>query len=435
MYLHTMKVRYLLKKRGKDTKRTHPIFIALYDGDQTELIYTGQRVKASEWEPTSRIPKDHAGEVYKEIEKVRRLVEKAKLTLELEDQLSTPLSVKSKYESLLSAQFEKQLQKEKVIKAGKKTIYALATDFCENLPDTAKQSTRKTIRISIQQFMDFLVNTGRKTMERQEFNEETIAAYSKYLLTKPHGKGGRKKVQGTKKGLASSTYNKRMKHLRQFLKAAKVEVTIKLRKVRKKQIIALTLDELQQLRAVDVTLHKDLLSHPYLQRAKDMFLLGCYTALRISDLKRINPTNSADGFIKLTTTKNNELFNMPIVPEAKEILECYNYRAPAISEQEVNRSIKKVCELAGINKLVEVTEDVGGRESTKTIPKYQLITSHVAGKTFITNAKELWGLDPAEVAGVVRKDLKTMLNHYFKPPVESAIQKMMHADKVQMKVA
>lgn len=65
-------------------------------------------------------------------------------------------------------------------------------------------------------------------------------------------------------------------------------------------------------------------------------------------------------------------------------------------------------------------------------PKHTQITLHISGKTFITNAKELWGLEPAEVAGIVRKDLKTMLNHYFKLPVESATRKMMNADKAQL---
>src|SRR5207245_791874 len=108
---------------------------------------------------------------------------------------------------------------------------------------------------------------------------------------------------------------------------------------------------------------------------------------------------------------------------------------PRISEQEVNRSIKQVCELAGIDTPIEWHFSRGGKEFTKVVPKFELITSHIAGKTFITNAKELWGLEPAEIAAITGKDFKNMLNHYFKAPVESATQKMLKADKALMKIA
>jgi integrase len=249
------------------------------------------------------------------------------------------------------------------------------------------------------------------------------------------GAGGRRKSSTQKKGLANTTYNKRMKHLGQFLKFICISIPIKLKKVRKRAIIALTVEELNRLQAVDVTLHKDKLSHPYLQRAKDMFLLGCFTSLRISDLKKINPTNSSRKFISLTTQKNNKVFRIPIVPEAAEILERNGFYPPRISAQEVNRSIKKVCELAQIDTPIEWHFSRGGKDLTKVVPKYELITSHIAGKTFITNAKELWGLEPAEVAAIVGKDFKNMLNHYFKAPVESATIKMLNAEKIQLKIA
>jgi len=126
---------------------------------------------------------------------------------------------------------------------------------------------------------------------------------------------------------------------------------------------------------------------------------------------------------------------MPIMKQAQAILSKYKGWAPKISEQEVNRSIKKVCEQAKINTPVEVEYTKGGKELIKTFKKYELISSHIAGKTFISNAKELWNLEPAEVAAIVRKDLRTMLNSYFRAPVESATLKMIAADKGQMKIA
>lgn len=428
-----MKTRFLLKRRGKGP--THPIYIGLYDGDQTEIIYTGHRITLKEWDSKVRLPKNHSGEIFREIDKIMKDVNKAKLKLEVDDKMITPFTVKQAYESQTDKRADMQKGLEKTLKAGKKTIYWLAEQFCsEHLPDV-EESTKETLRISINQFLAYLEKSGNKTLEKSEFSEEVINGYGEYLLTKMQGAGGRTRKSTQKKGLANTTYNKRMKHLGQFLRSININIPIKLKKVRKRAIIALSADELKRLEAVDVTKHKDKLSHTYLQRAKDMFLLGCFTSLRISDLKRINPTNSAGGFISLTTQKNNKVFRIPIVPQANEILKRNGFYPPKISEQEVNRSIRQVCELAGIATPIEWHFSRGGKELTKVVPKYELITSHIAGKTFITNAKELWGLEPAEIAAIAGKDFKNMLNHYFKAPVESATQKMLQVDKALMKIA
>jgi hypothetical protein len=428
-----MKTRFLLKKRGKGP--AHPIYIGLYDGDQTEIIYTGHRIEWKDWDANDRLPKNQSGEIFREIDKVMKAVKKAKLRLEADDQPITPFTVKQAFESQIEKQIENQKQKETAMKAGKKTIYRLAEQFRDEHLPGVEESTKTTLKISINQFLGYLEKSGNKTLEKAELNEEIINEYGEYLLTKMQGAGGRKRRSTQKMGLANTTYNKRMKHLGQFLKSINIIIPIKLKKVRKRAIIALSVEELRKLEEVDVTKHKDKLSHLYLQRAKDMFLLGCFTSLRISDLKRINPTNSAGGFISLTTQKNNKIFKIPIVPQANAILKRNGFYPPRISEQEVNRSIKQVCELAGIKTPIEWHFSRGGKEFTKVVPKYELITSHIAGKTFITNAKELWGLEPAEVAAIAGKDFKNMLNHYFKAPVESATVKMLNADNTKMKVA
>lgn len=422
-----------MKKRGKGP--THPIYIGLYDGDETEIIYTGHRIAIKEWDKKDRLPKNQSSETFREIEKVLKAVNKAKLRLEADDQPITPFTVKQAYEAQTDKQAENQKGLEHAMKAGKKTIYGLAEQFRnDHLPDV-EESTKETLRISINQFLDYLEKSGNKNLEKSEFSEEVINGYGEHLLTKMQGSGGRTRKSTSKKGLANTTYNKRMKHLGQFLRSININIPIKLKKVRKRAIIALSVEELKKLEAVDVTQHKDKLSHTYLQRAKDMFLLGCFTSLRISDLKRINPTNSAGGFISLTTQKNNKIFRIPIVPQAHEILKRNGFYPPKISEQEVNRSIRQVCELAGIDTPIEWHFSRGGKEFSKVVPKFELITSHIAGKTFITNAKELWGLEPAEIAAIAGKDFKNMLNHYFKAPVESATQKMLQVDKALMKIA
>jgi hypothetical protein len=99
--------------------------------------------------------------------------------------------------------------------------------------------------------------------------------------------------------------------------------------------------------------------------------------------------------------------------------------APKISEQHLNKEIKKVCKAANITKIITARTNKAGLDVEVQVPKHDLITSHTASKTFITLAPARFGLDPAEIAAIVGKDLKTLLNHYFQLPKESAIRKMM----------
>jgi hypothetical protein len=67
-----------------------------------------------------------------------------------------------------------------------------------------------------------------------------------------------------------------------------------------------------------------------------------------------------------------------------------------------------------------------------TKPKHELITSHIAGKTFITLAPKLWNLSPAEIAAIVGKNVQTLLKHYFGDQGDEAREKMIRYDQMQL---
>ena len=159
-----------------------------------------------------------------------------------------------------------------------------------------------------------------------------------------------------------------------------------------------------------------------------MFLLGCYTALRVSDLKRITPSAIQDEELVITTKKNSEHLIIPILPETKVILQKYNNCSPPISEAVLNLNIKKVCEMAGITSNIKVTTKKAGLKIDKDYPKFKLISSHIAGKTFISLAPEKWKMQPHEIAAITGKNIQTLLNHYFKRDSASAKQKMKSSD-------
>jgi integrase len=320
----------------------------------------------------------------------------------------TPFTVKQEYERQQKQQEDTQRGKEKVDKLGLKTIVKLADKYTTDKLFGFRPSTQKAVKESINQFKVFLKKTGQLTLERRDLDREIIREYERYLQEK--------------KKLADSTHGKRMKHLRWFLKDIDFDVTgIKIRNF-KKQIIVLDTEELAALEGVEV-------SAEY-QKSKDLFLLGCYTGLRISDLKRLSVDNIHNGFIEITLLKNNRKVKIPVIQQAREILDRYEGRPPCVIEQVLNRHIKTVCEKAGMTQRVSVDTMKAGQRISKTFPKHDLISSHTAGKTFIsTVGPHRFKLSPAEIAAIVGKDLKTLLNSYFDLPGEEAREKIIAIDR------
>jgi integrase len=416
-----MKIRFLLKKRG-DAKAAHPIYLALYDKDTTELIYTGYRCTQAQWSKDDRLPKDHTGEAYIGIQDLEKAVQKVMRRMMLDDKVITPFQLKQEYEAIQKLKYAKQHDDDKKEKLSLTSITSLISKWIESELTEYQPSTRKTVIISINQFKEYLKVTHRLKLEKKNLTPEIIQDYAIEYLQK-------------KRKLIDSTHAKRMKHLRLFLKWAEIDPKviskIKIRNIKPsdRNIISLTEAELEALEKVDVSYSEEM------QKAKDMFLLGCYTGLRISDLKRINMHRITDGKINLTQKKNRKDVSIPIINSTREILKRYGMRSPKISEQQVNESIKLVCQKAGIDTVVLWKISKNGESKEKEFPKYKKITTHVAGKTFITLAPDRWGFTPADVAAFVGKDIKTILGYYMRPDQLSAINKMMERESLKQKEA
>jgi len=409
-----MKLRYLLKRRGPKGG-THPVYLALYSGEFTEIIFTGQRIILKDWSVQDRSPKDHSSDIFKAVEKVKADVQKAMRRLEADEKPLTPYTVKQVYSTNQDNKEASQAQADKKAKGDLMTVTKLATRWVENGIFRFRKSTQTQVKSSITNFTNYLKIAGLASLERGKLTPEIISGYERYLLEK--------------KKLADSSHGKNMKQLRWFLNSLDFDTkNIKIR-ASKKTIVSLTLDELTKLEKVDVS---DRVEY---QKAKDLFLLGCYTGLRVSDLKRLNVTNTRNGFITLKLLKNNKDVKIPIIADAERILLKYEHGAPKLSEQALNESIKEVCKKALITERISIDTTKAGQRISKTVPKHEIITSHIAGKTFITLAPERWGLSPAEIAAIVGKDLKTLLGSYFNDQGEEARRKIIQMDTTKLRIS
>lgn len=128
--------------------------------------------------------------------------------------------------------------------------------------------------------------------------------------------------------------------------------------------------------------------HDYLENVRDIFVLACYTGVRIQDYKKLDRFHlTPDGkMLKIRTEKTGVEVVIPLHPIAKRIMDKYNGKPRMISNQKFNKYIKKVCEISGIDEMVKLTRTIGGKKTSIIKPKYELVSSHCARRSFATNA-------------------------------------------------
>ena len=99
---------------------------------------------------------------------------------------------------------------------------------------------------------------------------------------------------------------------------------------------------------------------PRLERAKDMFLFGCFTGLSYIDIKTLAPEHFEKDsagriWIKKRRVKTGVLSRIPLLPIAKLILDKYkggDRLLPIQDPADINKYLKDIAILCGINKRI-----------------------------------------------------------------------------------
>lgn len=185
--------------------------------------------------------------------------------------------------------------------------------------------------------------------------------------------------------------------------------------------IYLTEKEVQQIQELDLS------DTPPMDKARDLFLIGCYTALRFSDIRRIRPEhiiqNNEGQQIEIFTLKTSEKVVIPIRPELSEILEKYDHFAPRLPEQKVNQRIKIIAKQAGITGIVNTHSIIGGRDVYKGTPRNERITTHTARRTAATLMYKA-GIPTIEIMKITGHKRESVFLNYIKITKEEAAARM-----------
>jgi integrase len=201
--------------------------------------------------------------------------------------------------------------------------------------------------------------------------------YLTYEAEKPNGE----------KGLLTNTIGKHIKNLKIFLNNCfKREIIDRFDlsdfKTLSEDVDKIYLTEVE----IDKIYKLDLSQNPDLEKYRDLFVLGCYIGLRISDLSRIVTAHITNDEIRIKQKKTDRYTIIPLHPIAKEIVTKYNQSIPkGINSENFNKNIKLIGKLAGITEKIVITRKQGIKKSDIVFEKYELISSHTCRRSFCTN--------------------------------------------------
>lgn len=151
------------------------------------------------------------------------------------------------------------------------------------------------------------------------------------------------------------------------------------------------------------------------ERIKDLFVIGCLTALRYSDYSTLAKVNFQGDFIVKNTKKTGIKVIVPMHDYVKEIIAKYDYNIEfGLSNQHFNRYIKKICKQIGFSEPLSFSFTQGGTLVNVTRQKWELISSHTARRSAATNMYQTQRLKTFEIMSLTGHTTEKSFFRYIK---------------------
>lgn len=408
---------------------TSLIFIQYcYSSDNKTLLNTEIAIPSKYWQKkhcriSEELPKTFgkAQELNKELKRQIRLAEDL-ITYAIEKDYSDPVSfVKKTYQpdydltnlELTNKKFKQEDQK-------------INLDFFHQIDDyinlKAKSVTPKMLNVyrnmrnTLKAFED--IRNKAITFENIDYNfYEDLMDY----MQNAHIHRRRKELV---RGFKLSTCGKTIKQLRIFLN----------NRIRKKIIPPIDLEDFKIVNEASDAIylneeeinrinHTNLSNYLFLEKYRDLFVLGCMTGLRFSDFSNIRQEDIRNKRLYKKQMKSDSWVVIPLKEKAEYILiSKFNGKVPKITNPDFNYYIKEVGKLSGITEEIKFSYRKGGKIIHLVKPKYQWITSHTCRRSFCTN--EFLAGTPVELIMKIsgHKSIRDFYSYIRITPEEAAFQ-------------
>ncbi|QRR02617.1 site-specific integrase [Dyadobacter sandarakinus] len=369
--------KYYLKK----PKPNGNCLISLYFryGTEQVVVSTNQFIKPKSWDAKNQKAKA-SHEAYLELnanlDRWRNEVQKI-----YQQRLYQKLSITP---ADLKPLFEREIRTDKYEAApekGKPGLIEFVTKYIKSVEGFKNANTIKTYRSHLKMLTAYQTDAKKKTIA---FNDITLDFYHDF-----------KRFMVEVKKYNENTQNKHTGFLKFFLNEAterkendNIEFKSRRFSTPRKEVDSIYLNEDE----IKLLMKLDLSAESRLEKVRDLFIVGCFTGLRFSDLTAIQAENISPDFkyLKTKTIKTDEYLEIPIHPIVRKVMEKYkgktpNNLPPVISNQKMNEYLKEIGEKANLSDDVALFEKKGKVRTQKKVSKFSLITSHTARRSFATN--------------------------------------------------
>lgn len=145
--------------------------------------------------------------------------------------------------------------------------------------------------------------------------------------------------------------------------------------------IYLSEDELAKIYKLSLSDDKEL------EEIRDVFIVGCFTGLRYSDLSTLSPEHIdvVNETINLKQRKVHKAVIIPMIDYVPEILEKYDYDLPKIPSYKFNERLKELGKKAKLKQKVEIVRKKGNLRVKEVHEKWEMMSSHTCRRSFCTN--------------------------------------------------
>ena len=414
-------IAFKLRVYGKESNLFQIRIRTTYNGQRLDLK-TGCQINDREaWNEAEQLVNDWyvgpkgetAQAINNELRNVKDQMDTAYKYFEATDQIPTLDQLQKKYEERLNGTVPQKPVEgpKKELKPKEKTFWEYYSLFL------SEEGEKNSWTPATYEKMDALkvdLNAFKSSISFSDITESWLTGFVVYLrdskkLRTPRKKKGEREEYDHEDvtGLRNSTIEKKLGYFRWFLNWAtekgyntnKAYKTFRpTLKQTQRKVIYLTKEELAKVRSLELVG-----DNAYLDPVRDVFLFCCFSGLRHSDANNLRRSDIKGDHIEITTVKTADSISIELNDITKAILEKYkdvpftdNKALPNLTNQAMNRDIKDLCKLAGINEEIRITTYKGSTRTDSVYQKWEKVGTHTGRRTFIVNALSL-GISPSIV--------------------------------------
>ncbi len=400
------KTKLLLKTYYANSQGDAPIFVRYSHADKTVDFATGERVPPKYWDKVQQqVRKSFKGHIG-----INNLIEQKKLEVD-----AIRLDLKAKRIEPTVQAIKQEYNKKEVPAEIPQSNFIF--DHWDRFIDYQRQ-IKRLAEATLRQY-------GATLKKFNEF-EEFIKCRLTFAMIDNSFLDEFKRFMYNNEQSSNNTIGGKIKHLKSFLNWAytnELTTNAKFKNFKKPSndttIVTLTKEQL------DTLYYLDLKAIPRLDRARDLFILGCSTGLRYSDYSSVKLANVKGDFLVISTEKTDIQVRIPLNDYSRSIINKYPNGLPTLSNVNLNKYLKEVGIKAKFFEEHEVTIYRGGRKEKFFQPLYQLLTSHCARRTFATQslARGMMMHDVMRVTG--HRDVRSFMRyvHIAEPRLQKEVSK------------